>query len=53
VDEGLIPPPVNGWSNSNAASTANAVGTEVQNAAFGSGGPMIDLVVTNYQEGSF
>jgi hypothetical protein len=53
VDEGLLPPPINGWSNSNAVTTATDASTEVGNFISGIGGPMADLVVSNYQEGSF
>jgi hypothetical protein len=53
IDENLFSPPVNGWSNSNAAVTSTAAGTEVMNSMTGAGGPRADLVVSNYQEGAF
>lgn len=53
IDEGLFPAPINGWGNSNAATTATFAGTETMNSMNGTGGPMTDLVVSNYQEGSF
>jgi hypothetical protein len=53
IDEGLLPPPVNGWSNSSAATTATYAAIEVGNYISGSSGPMADLVLSNYQEGSF
>ena len=53
IDEGLFPAPVNGWSNSNAATSATFAGTEVMNALTGAGGPTADLAVTSYEEGSF
>jgi uncharacterized protein (TIGR03437 family) len=52
IDEGLVPAPVNGWSNSNALTTATFAGTEIANTANGEGGPMADLVVSDYEEGS-
>jgi hypothetical protein len=53
IDEGLFSPPVNGWSNSSAAVTSTAAGTEVMNSIVGTGGLKADLIVSNYQEGSF
>lgn len=53
VDEGLFPAPINGWTNSNAVTTATYVATEVQNSTSGIGGPMADLVISDYEEGSF
>jgi hypothetical protein len=53
IDEGLVPPPVNGWDNSSAATTATYASTEVAIYINGTGGPMADLIVSNYQEGSF
>jgi hypothetical protein len=53
VDEGLLPPPINGWSNSNAATSATDASIEVANYISGIGGPMADLVVSDYHEGSF
>jgi hypothetical protein len=53
IDEGLLPPPINGWSNSSAATSATYAAIEVANYISGSNGPMADLVVSNYQEGSF
>jgi hypothetical protein len=53
IDEGLLPPPINGWSNSSAATSATYAAIEVGNYVSGSNGPMADLVVSNYEEGSF
>jgi len=53
IDEGLFPAPISGWSNSSAATTGTFAGTEVMNSMNGPGGPMADLVISNYQEGSF
>lgn len=53
IDEGLLPPPVNGWSDSSAATTATYAAIEVGNYISGSSGPMADLVLSDYQEGSF
>jgi len=53
IDEGLFSPPVNGWSNSSAAVTSTAAGTEVMNSNVGIGGPKADLIVSNYQDGAF
>lgn len=53
VDEGLLPAPINGWNNSNAATTATYAATEIANLMSDSGGPLADLVVSNYEEGSF
>lgn len=53
IDEKLFSPPVNGWSNSSAAVTSTAAGTEVMNSVVGSGGPKADLIVSNYQEAAF
>jgi Bacterial Ig-like domain (group 2) len=53
IDEGLFPAPVNGWNNSNAVTTGTFIGTEVMNSVNGTSGPMADLVVSGYKEGSF
>jgi hypothetical protein len=53
IDEGLLPPPVNGWSNSSAATSATYAAIEVANYMGGANGPMADLIVSNYHEGSF
>jgi hypothetical protein len=53
IDEGLFPAPVNGWNNSNAVTTGTFAGTEVMNSVNGTSGPMADLVVSGYEEGSF
>ena len=55
IVEGLLPPPINGWNGSNAVTTATFARTEVANTIpnQGKGGPVADLVVSNYKEGSF
>jgi hypothetical protein len=53
IDEGLFPPPVNGWSGSSAATSAAFAGTEVMNFTHGAGGPTANLIVSKYQEGAF
>lgn len=53
VDEGLFPAPTNGWTNSNAVTSGTFAGTEVMNSLTGPGGPMADLIVSGYEEGSF
>jgi hypothetical protein len=53
IGEGLFAPPAGGWSNSSAATTAVFIGHEVQNTAAGTGGPMSDLFVSNFEEGQF
>ena len=53
IDEGLFPAPVNGWSNSSAATSGTFAGTEIMNSLAGQGGPMADLIVSKYEEGSF
>jgi hypothetical protein len=52
IDEGLFQPPINGWSDSSAATTATDAGTEVDNTATGLGGPTADLIVSSYKESS-
>jgi hypothetical protein len=53
IDEGLFPAPINGWSNSNAITVGTYTATEVQNFLSGIGGPMADLMISDYEEGSF
>jgi len=47
--ENLFPPPVNGWANSQAANGDSIVGFEVRDDVVGTGGPMGDLVISNYR----
>jgi len=47
--EHLFPPPVNGWADSQASNDDSVVGFEVRNDAVGTGGPMGDLVISNYR----
>jgi len=47
--ENLFPPPVNGWAESQASNDDSVVGFEVRNDVVGTGGPMGDLVVSNYR----
>src|SRR5271165_706706 len=53
IDEGLLPPPINGWNSSDAATTATYAATEIANGSVGNGGPTTDLVISSYQERSF
>jgi hypothetical protein len=53
IDEGIFSAPIHGWSSSNAVTTSTYVATEVQNSTTGIGGPMADLVISGYEEGSF
>jgi hypothetical protein len=47
--EHLFPPPVNGWADTPASNDDSVVGFEVRNDVVGTGGPMADLVISNYQ----
>jgi hypothetical protein len=53
IGEGLFPRPIDNWGRSNAVTSAGFVGTEIRNAKSGTGGPMIDLHVSKFEEGSF
>jgi hypothetical protein len=52
IAEGLFPSPVNGWAASQAGSRGSndsVVGFEIRNDITGPGGPMGDLIVSNYR----
>lgn len=50
IAENLVPPPANGWANSNAVGADSVVGFEVRNNIAGPGGPKGDLIISNYRE---
>lgn len=50
IAEGLVPPPVSGWAASSATSTDSEVACEVRNDLTGTGGPMVEMQVTNFRE---
>jgi hypothetical protein len=50
IAENLVPPPVNGWASSAADTVDSVVGVEVRNNTAGPGGPMADLIISNYRE---
>jgi len=47
--ENLAPPPQGGWANSGASTNTTVLGLETINDNVGAGGPMMDLVVSNFQ----
>jgi hypothetical protein len=52
IAEGLYPPPMNGWANSQAGtrqSNDSALGFEIRNDIVGAGGPSGDLKISNYR----
>lgn len=52
IADGIFPPPQNGWAGSQAGSRQSndsVVGLEIRNDIAGSGGPMGELVVSNYR----
>ena len=49
IAQNLIPPPQGGWANANAVTLDSVVGLELLNDNVGPGGPMSDLVISNYQ----
>ncbi len=50
IAEGLVPPPVNGWANSDASSGGTTFNFELRNTIVGPGGPMGDMVVSHVRE---
>gem|GEM_PF-2926668 len=49
IAQNLIPPPQGGWTKANAVTLDSVVGLELLNDNVGAGGPMSDLVISNYQ----
>ena len=50
INEGLLPAPVNGWSNSNVVGDDSVLGLELKNTTTGPGGGMADALISNYRE---
>lgn len=50
IAEGLVPPPINGWANSDASSGGTTFNFELRNTIAGPGGPMGDMVVSSVRE---
>jgi len=50
IAEKLFPEPVKGWGDADTATAAAFVGSEVYNPRVGTGGPMADLFIADFEE---